>query len=184
MSDVLREILSGIADEPIRFLVETLQSLLLIGGVAWAARKFLLPRLSARRAAVAAALTAADAEEKASVLLREEAGQVAARVAPEAAAVLAKLKEESERERQAFLVQAESDATQIVVQARQTLEAERDGVVREASDRLGSLTTRVARQYLDQVLTEEQRRALIQTAITRSLDDLTCGTPPLNAGAG
>jgi len=183
MSDVLREVLAGITDEPIRFLAETLQSLLLIAGVAWAGRKLLRPRLAARRETVAAALAAADGEERESVRLREEAGAVTARVAPEAAAALAKLKEEAERGRQAFLAQAESDAAQIVVQARQTLEAERSSIVRSASDRLSSLTSQVARQYLDQVLTEQQRRALIQTAITKGLDELTGNAPPRNAGA-
>ena len=184
MTELLRQVFADILTEPLRFLVETLQSILLLVGLIWAGRKILRPRLAAREARVATALAAAEVAERESVRLRKEAQAVAARTAPEAAVILAKADAEAERDRVAFLAQAESDAAQIVAQARQTLETERDSVVRDASERLTSLTVTAARQYLDEILTEQQRRALIQAAITRGLDELTSGRPPRNVKAG
>ncbi len=165
-----------------RFLAEAAQSILLLGVIGWVGRGFVRRQLMERQARVAADLAATEAAEQECARMREEAAAVAARATQEAPGILSAAKEQAEKDRQAAIAQVEAEARQLVTQAEQTVESEKSRVVREASDRLTRLTAETARRYLDEILTESQRRALIQKAILDSLEEMAKGTPPRNAG--
>jgi hypothetical protein len=63
------------------------------------------------------------------------------------------------------------------------VESEKERVRREASGRLLQLTTEAARRYLDEMLTETERRTVSQQAILASLQEMERGVPPGDAGA-
>jgi F0F1-type ATP synthase membrane subunit b/b' len=92
-------------------------------------------------------------------------------------------REQAEGERAAAATQVQSEAEQLLAQARAAVERERDSVTRDASDRLVRLTTEAVRCYLDEMLTEGQRRDLLQKAILASLEELGQGSVPKSAGA-
>ncbi len=179
MGELLREI----AAEPLRFAAEFLQSVLLLGVIWWAGRRLAGKRLQQRRAKIAAALEEARQADRDSVRLRDEARTLVEGVPSEAAEILRSGREQAERERAAAIALAETESAELVAQARQSIEREKERVVREASDRLVRLTAEAVRRYLDEVLTEGDRRALMQKAILASLEAME-GKPSADAGAG
>jgi F-type H+-transporting ATPase subunit b len=154
------------------FLAELLQGVLLLAIIWWFGRGWVSKRLAARAARVGAALDEADAAEEAAARLDEEARVVveqARRDAPELAhATQVKIS----TERTAAIASHDEEALALLEQARQTVEAEKARVLREASERLVQLTTEAARRYLEEALSEAEHRILTQKAIIQFLDDL------------
>ncbi len=166
-----------------RFIAELLQSLALLLVLGWGARRFARPRLVTRRETIAAALTDADAAERESVRLREEAEAVAQRAARDAPALLRTAEERARQERQDSISRIEGEALEIVAQARRSVAGDKERVRREASVRLVRLTTEAARRYLDEMLTEADRRTLTRKAILETLEEIAPESPPRDVGA-
>jgi F0F1-type ATP synthase membrane subunit b/b' len=166
LSDILRDI----AAQPAPFLAELVQSALLLGVIWWFGRRWAGKRLRERQAKVASALAEAGQAERDSVRLREEARVLAEGLASEAAEIIRTAKEQAERERDAAIAQVETEAGELITRARQSVEREKVRVLQEGSDRLVHLTSEAARRYLDEILTESERRALMQKAILASLE--------------
>jgi F0F1-type ATP synthase membrane subunit b/b' len=178
MGALLQEVLHEITAAPARFMVEFAQSLLLIGIIVWMGRRWVRKRLVERRERIAAELTAAEAAERQWAGVDEEVRAVVARAQQEAPDLVKAARERAESERVAAMARIESEAEQAVAQARQTVESEKLRVARETADRLTQLATATTRRYLDEMLTETERRALTQQAILASLEALA------GAGAG
>lgn len=102
-----------------------------------------------------------------------------AKSAESAAALLKSAREQAEKERATAAAAIEAEARQVVEQAHKSLELEKESVRRDAAERLVGLTTDAARRYLDEMLTENERRALTQKAILAFLDQVET-----SAGAG
>jgi F-type H+-transporting ATPase subunit b len=184
MEALLRDVIAEVASHPAQFIAEAVQALLLVGIVAWFARRWASRRLAERRDRIGAALAEADAAEKECADLREQARSVAAQAEGEVPELLRAAREQATREHDAQVADADSKARDLVDQARRTVQAGKDGVSREASDRLVRLTTEVARRYLDEMLSESERRALIQKAILASLGELERNVVAQDSGAG
>ena len=182
MEELLRRVLSDLADNPLRTGVEMAQSVLLLVIVVGAARYFARRQLAARHSRIATELAAAEAAERDGATLETQARDVGAKIEQQVGEILRAAREQAEQERKASLAQVEADAGQVIVQARQSVESEKNRVVRESSERLVRLTAEAARQYLDEILTENQRRTLIQRAILQSLEEMSGAAAPRDAG--
>jgi F0F1-type ATP synthase membrane subunit b/b' len=135
-------------------------------------------RLAARRARIAAELEEAEAAERRWAGIREEARAVVAGAEEEAPAILRAARERAGSERAAAGAQIEGEAREIITKARETVEAEKSRVVRETANRLIQLTTETTRRYLDEMLSESERRDLMQRAILAGVDELGPEAPP------
>jgi F0F1-type ATP synthase membrane subunit b/b' len=166
MGDVIRAVLVEIAAEPVRFVAEAVQSLILIGLIIAFGRPPVRRRLAARQARIAAALDEADAAEREAGRLHEEAAALAT-ARPAEAPVMA-----PDVERAALDEGIEAEAGQVVAQVRETIEREKEAIRRAAADRLVRLTTEVARHYLDEMVGDEERRAATRRAILESLAEV------------
>jgi F0F1-type ATP synthase membrane subunit b/b' len=164
-------------------LVEVLQSVLFLSLVAWAGARFLRKRLSDRQARVARELAEAAAAEGDRARLLEEARATGARVAGEIAELVRTINQQAEQELQAAQAQVETEAQEVVAQARQSVDREKEHVRRDASARLLALTTEAARRYLDEMLSESERRAVTQKAILASLEQIGQGLAPVDSRA-
>ena len=182
MGELLSDVLRGITAEPARFVAEVVQSTLVLVVLGWAGRRFVRRRLAARRETIAAQLADADAAERESVRLREEAVAAAARAQEDSPGIVRAAKEQADQERQASIARIESEALEVVAQARRSVESDKERVRREVSARLISLTTEAARRYLDEMLTEADRRALTRKAILEALEEIAPQPPPREAG--
>jgi len=182
MEELLRQVLGDLAANPVRSAVEVIQSLLLLVIVAWATSKFARRQLAERHSRIATELAAAEAAERDGTGLEAKARDLATGIEQQVAEVLRAAREQAEQERKTSMAQVTVDGEQAVVQARQSVEREKERVVREASERLVRLTAEAARRYLDEVLTENQRRTLIQRAILESLEELSGAAASREAG--
>jgi F0F1-type ATP synthase membrane subunit b/b' len=173
MGELLRELLQETGARPIAFVAEVIQSVLLIAVAIWAGRKYGARRLAERRERIVAELAAATSAEQESLKLRDEALAVAANATTAGASLVRISQENATREREASKADIDAAARQIVDTARSTLEAERDQIRHDAADRLVRLTSEIARRYVDEFLSESERRALTRKAIEATLDQLT-----------
>jgi hypothetical protein len=64
------------------------------------------------------------------------------------------------------------EAEAILLQARQAGETEQSRVTSDASEQLVTLITLVTRRYIEEALTESERRAVTQKLILASLNEL------------
>jgi F0F1-type ATP synthase membrane subunit b/b' len=177
MGEALQAALRDIAERPWPFVAEVAHFLLLAALVAWAARRPIARRLAARRDAIAASLSAADEAEREAAAMRAQAAAVPRDAEAEVPLILAAARAEAERQRQATIAEGESEAERLLREASQAVDADRTRAVQEASERLIRLTTETARRYLDEMLTEGERRALTEKAILESLGELERGPP-------
>jgi len=100
-----------------------------------------------------------------------------------AAALLAAARAEAQRaieaartaaqdERRSGLDQVDQEAEAILLQARQASETEQGRVASDASEQLVTLITLVTRRYIEESLTESERRAVTQKLILASLNEM------------
>lgn len=172
MSELLQGAVGEITASPLRFAAEVAQAAALIALLAWAARRAIAKRLGRRRQEIETALREADrAALEADALLAEERS-VLARAEAEGPAIVRRATEEAEREASAANAALEGEAEALLRQAREAVEAERSRTRRESAERLVRVTAVAARRYLDEVLTDAERRALMEKAIAESLDEL------------
>lgn len=178
MGELFQEALREIAARPAGFGAEVVHFLLLAGAVAWLARRVLGKRLSGRKARIAAELAEAERAEREAATLRGEAEAVMVRAEKEAHGLVESARAQAEKERGAAVGEARADAERTVQQARESVEREKAKVVQETSGRLVRLTTETARRYLDEMLTESERRAITEKAILESLAEMERGDVP------
>lgn len=172
MDALLRELIAEVAARPAQFIAEAVQAVLLLGVVAWFGRRWARKRLGERRDRIATELARAGAADKESTDLTEQARSAVAQAGREAPELLRAGQEQAARERAAMIAAVDTEARELVAQATRTVQAEKDRISREASDRLVHLTTEVTRRYLDEMLSESERRTLTQKAILASLGEL------------
>lgn len=183
MGELFREFLHEITAEPSRFLAELVQSLMLLAMLWWAGKKAVRKRLEARRARIIAEITEAEQAERDVARLHEEARSRATYAAEEAPARLRQAEAKGQQEREVAIRRIEAEGKELIGQAQQTVERDKIRVAREATRRLIELTAEATRRYLDEMLTESDRRTLTQKAILASLAELSGSASPDAGGS-
>lgn len=172
MVELLKEALHEITAEPAMFIAEVVQFSILLGIILWVAPRFIGKRLVERRSKITAELAEAGKAEQEYTGIKKEAEVVIERTEKEAPEIIRIAKETTAQERQAATAQADTEAEEIILKARQTVEREKNRVLREASEHLVRLTTETTRRYLDEALSESERRAFMQKIISESLEEM------------
>jgi F0F1-type ATP synthase membrane subunit b/b' len=172
MKELIQEVLRQITEEPWIFIVEIVQFLLLVLII-----RLLLPRivgtpLKERRTRIAADVEKADQADSAYAKARQQAAALVAAARTEAQRTIEAARTVAQDERRAGLDQVEQEADAILLQARQASETEKDRVASEASEQLVTLITLVTRRFIEESLTESERRAVTQKLILASLNEM------------
>jgi F-type H+-transporting ATPase subunit b len=172
MKELIQEVLRQITGEPLMFTVEIVQFLLLVLII-----RFLLPRivgtaLKERRKRIAAEVEKADQTDAAYVKAQQQAAALVAAARAEAQRTVEAARTAAQDERRAGLDQVEQEANAILLQARQAIETEKSRVASEASEQLVTLITLVTRRFIEESLTESERRAVTQKLILASLKEM------------
>jgi F0F1-type ATP synthase membrane subunit b/b' len=178
MEEALRAALRQVTASPMPFLAEVVQFLVLAGVIGWTARRVVGKRLAARRERIASELAEAELAERECVAMGDEARAAISRAEEEAPGIVAAAREQAERERAAGIAQAEAEAEQAIRLARETVEREKAKVAADAAERLVKLTAETARRYLDEFLSEGERRSMTEKAILDSLEEMERGPLP------
>ncbi len=172
MKELIQEVLRQITGEPLMFTVEVVQLLLLVL-IIW----FLLPRivgtaLKERRKRIAAEVEKADQADAAYIIARQQAAALVAAARAEAQRTIETARTAALDERRAGMNQVEQEADAILLQAKQAVETEKEKVAGEASEHLVMLITEVTRRFIEESLTESERRAVMQKLILTSLNEM------------
>jgi F-type H+-transporting ATPase subunit b len=172
MKELIQEVLRQITGEPLMFTVEIVQFLLLVLII-----RFLLPRivgtaLKERRKRIAAEVEKADQTDAAYVKAQQQAAALVAAARAEAQRTVEAARTAAQDERRAGLDQVEQEANAILLQAGQAIETEKSRVASEASEQLVTLITLVTRRFIEESLTESERRAVTQKLILASLKEM------------
>ena len=172
MGEALRATLHEIAARPMAYVAELLHFVVLVGAIGLVARRPLTKRLTARRERIIAELTEAERNEHESVAFSDEARAVVTRAEAEARRIVEAAHAEAEREREAGTARAQPEAEHALQVAREAVEREKARVAAETSGRLVTLTTEITRRYLDEFLTEDERRAMTEKVVLESLEEM------------
>lgn len=172
MNELVQEVLRQITEEPWIFVVEIAQFLLLVLII-----RFLLPRivgtaLKERRKRIAAEVEKADQADAAYAKARQQAAALVAAARAEAQRTIEAARTVAQDERRSGLDQVEQEASAILLQASQASETEKGRVASEASEQLVTLITLVTRRFIEESLTESERRAVTQKLILASLNEM------------
>jgi F0F1-type ATP synthase membrane subunit b/b' len=172
MIELIQEVLREITGKPLLFAVEFVQFLLLVAVV-----RFLLPRivgrgLKERRERIAAEVQKADLADAAYAEAERQAAALIAEARAEARRGIEAARAAAQEERRTGLEQAEQEAKAILLQAQQTVETDKARVTGEASERLVTLITQVTRRFIEESLTESERRAVTEKLILASLKEM------------
>ena len=172
MKELIQEVLRQVTGEPLIFTVELAQFILLVLII-----RFLLPRivgtaLKERLKRIAADVEKADQAEAAYAKAGQEAAALVAAARAEAQKTIEAARTAAQEERRAGLERVQQEANAILLQAGQAIETEKERVASEASEQLVTLITLVTRRFIEESLTESERRAVTQKLILASLNDM------------
>jgi F-type H+-transporting ATPase subunit b len=172
MKELIQEALRQITGEPLMFTVELVQFLLLILLI-----RFLLPRivgtaLKERRTRIATEVEKADQADAAYAEAQQQAAALVAAARAEAQRIIETARTTAQDERRVGLERAEQEANAVLLQAKQAIETEKGRVTSEASEQLVTLITLVIRRFIEESLTESERRAVTQKLILASLNEM------------
>lgn len=172
MAELFKEAVHEITGRPLIFVAEVIQFAILIGIIFGVAPRIVGKRLKERRERIIAELQEATKAKKEYTEAKKEANAIVASAKEEARQIVRAAQENAKREREAAVVQAEQETKDIILQAEQTIETEKNKVISEACEQLVSLVTVTTRRFLDEALTESERRALTQKIILSSLEEI------------
>ena len=170
LRELVQEVYSEITTR--QFLIEFVQGCLLIAVLVFAVPRLLKPRLAARRDRVAGELQAAETAEDELARSKREAKRLVATARKESRVAVDQACAEVEAERSQVVASTEEEADGMIAAARQTVEDEKAAVVSQACDRTVALVTVLARRYLDEALSESERRALTEKVVLSSLEGM------------
>jgi F-type H+-transporting ATPase subunit b len=154
------------------FLVEFVQGCLLVAILVFVVPRLLRPRIAARAERVKAELESAETAEDERAKSQREARRIVSIARRESRAAAEQACAEAEAKRAEALAAAEQEAADIVATARRTVEAEKAAVVSQACDETVALVTVIARRYLEEALSEGERRKLTEKLVLSSLESM------------
>jgi ATP synthase F0 subunit b len=172
MNELIQEVLRQIIEEPWMFMVEVAQFLLLVLII-----RLLLPRLvgtalKERRKRIADQVEKADQADTAYAKAQQQAAALVAAARAEAQRTIEAARTAAQDEHRSGLDQVDQEAKAILLQARQAVETEQGRVAGDLSEQLVTLITLVTRRYIEESLTESERRAVTQKLILASLNEM------------
>ncbi len=172
MRELIQEVLREITGQPLIFTVEVVQFLLLVAIVGFLLRRILGTRLKERRERIAAEVEKADRADAAYAEAQQQAAALVAGARTESQRIIEEARTTAQEERRTGLDRVKEEADAILLQARQAVETEKAKVAGEASERLVTLISEVTRRFIEEALTESERRAVTEKLILAGLKEM------------
>lgn len=121
--------------------------------------------LDARREQIRTNLETSRREREEAERLAQELRSQLAAAQQKAQEIIDQARQLAEREREARLAAAQQEAEQLLQRARATIERERDQAIRSLRAELADLTVRATERVLRRVLDEPEQRRLVEQAV-------------------
>ncbi len=172
MRELIQEVVHEITGQPFIFAVEVVQFIALVVVIRALLLRLVRRNLQERRERIAAELEKADRADTAYAEAKQQAAALVAGARAEAQRIIESARTAAQEERKAGLDQVKEEADAILLQARQAVETEKGKVTGEASERLVTLITEVTRRFIEESLTESERRAVTEKLILAGLKEI------------
>jgi len=178
MSEVIHEIVTEIAADPTKFVIEIVQFVLLIAiaysvAVGTKRRRGMLGNiLDRRRGRVAERVERAAHAEEALAQAREEAAASAAAARDEAREIAKQARTTARASRRDLRAAVDAEGEAIRARSAKVLEEERAEMHVEVRDRLVDVVAQATRSLLNEGLPPQEQRQLIQKIISSEIDRL------------
>ncbi len=172
MKQLIQEAFREIAAQPLIFAVEVVQFLLLAAIVGLFLRRIVGNKLKARRERIAADVEKADRADAAYAEAQQQATALVAGARTESQKIIEAARNAAEEELRIGLEKAEQEAGAILLQASQAVETDKEKVTAEAAERLVTLITEITRRFIDESLTESERRTATEKLILAGLKEI------------
>lgn len=173
--EIVAEIASEFAHEPMRVLAEVVQFALL-AGAAWVVmfgfgkrKGFVANMLSERQSAIARRVERATHADEALADAKREAASLARDGRAQARDIVARAKQESSELEAAARAETDADCARIEERAEAALSTERQEVQLELREKLVDLVSSATRTILNEKLTVSEQRRLIEAAVSGSV---------------
>jgi F-type H+-transporting ATPase subunit b len=172
MEELFTDAIREITGQPLLFAAEVVQFLLLVVIVRFLLLRTVGKTLRERRERIAAEMERANRMDTECAEARKQAVSIVAEAHAEAQRIFGAAQAAADERRRTGLEQAECEANAIILEAQETIKTEKDRVVRQTSEHLADLLTLVTRRFVDEALTESERRALTQKLILTRLREM------------
>ncbi len=172
MKALIQEAFREIAAQPLMFAVEVVQFLLLAAIVGLFLRRIVGNKLKERRERVTAEVEKAERADAAYAEAQQQAAALVAGARTESQRIIEAARRAAEEELRIGLEKAEQEAGAILLQASQAIETEKEKVAAEAAERLMTLITEITRRFIEESLTESERRRVTEKLILAGLKEM------------
>jgi F-type H+-transporting ATPase subunit b len=172
MEELFKDAIHEITGQPLIFAAEVVQFLLLVVVIRFLLLRTVGKTLKERRERIAVEMEKANGADKKYAEAQNQAASIVAEAHAEAQRIIGAAQAAADERRQTGVEQAEHEANAIIVEAQETIKTEKDRVVRETSEHLADLVTLVTRRFIDEALTESERRDLTQKLILTRLKEM------------
>jgi F-type H+-transporting ATPase subunit b len=180
MRELLQEFVHEITGEPTIFAAEVVQFILLLVIIRMLLRRTVGRSLRERRERIAAQVEEANRAGDRYAQAESQAAAIVTEARRKADQIREHAGNAAEENRRSGLERIERDAAAVTLQARQTVDAEKARVVSKTAEQLIALIGQVARRYLEDALTESERRAVMQKLLLARLKEME--NPPAQRG--
>lgn len=102
----------------------------------------------------------------------EQAEEEREQIIAEAAEEAEKIRRAAEEGREEILASARAEAEKIIAESKASIEREKEEVRKDMQLRLIILVSMAARKILDHGVTEEERRAVVESAVKKTLEEI------------
>lgn len=178
MAELLHEAWAEIAGNPVLYIIELIQFAILVAIIVYAGKKVIGGYLTRRHDRISADVAEAAKGREALAYARSEAKAIVDEARKEAAATVRRAQAGARKALNEAKAQAEREAAVVLKQAGETVTAERRSVAEESARRFVELIPILARRYIEEELSEADRRAMIEDTIISGLKELrTAGGP-------
>ncbi len=172
MRELIQEVLREITGQPLIYMVEVVQFLLLVAIAGFLLLRIVGHRLKERRERITAEVEKANRADAAYAEAQQQAAALVANARAESQKIIEAARTAAQEERRAGLDRIKEEADAIVLQARQAVETEKAKAAGEASERLVTLISEVTRRFIEEALTESERRAVTEKLILAGLKEI------------
>jgi F-type H+-transporting ATPase subunit b len=172
MEELFKDAIHEVTGQPLVFAAEVVQFLLLVVMIRFLLLRTVGKTLKERRERIAVEMEKASRADKEYAEVQKKAASIEAEAHAEAQRIIGAAQAAADERRRTGLEQAEHEADAIILEAQKTIKTEKDRVVRETSEHLADLVMLVTRRFIDEALTESERRALTQKLIRIRLKEM------------
>ncbi len=172
MNALIQEAFREIAAQPLIFAAEVIQFVLLAAIVGLLLRRIVGNKLKERRERITTEVEKAERADTAYAEAQQQAAALVAGARAESKTIIEAARRAAEEELRVGREKAEQEAGAILLQASQAVESEKKKVAAEAAERLVTLITEITRRFIEESLTESERRRVTEKLILAGLEEM------------